>query len=127
MVDEHSAWSHRHHPVTCSLGAWDLSLGKWVPVLYLVVGFPEDLVVHRMQEGASALCPQWGRWRPQSCQYFVSRIGLTGGMSSSQTHLGRPPEPAPLACEPWTGRRCAASVSAPCAGGVCASAAAVGL
>lgn len=52
--------------------------------------------------------------------------GLTGGVSPSQTQPRRRPEPAPRACGPRTGRRRAASASAPCAGGACAPAAAAG-
>lgn len=70
--------------------------------------------------------PQGRRW-PRSPQHFEASDRLTGGISSSQTCPGQRPKPAPHVCELWTGRRRAASVSAPCAGGACVPAAAAGL
>uniref|UniRef100_A0A452VL93 SIVA1 apoptosis inducing factor n=1 Tax=Ursus maritimus TaxID=29073 RepID=A0A452VL93_URSMA len=64
--------------------------------------------------------------RSQAQAAEADRQELVPG-SEELTRPGQRPEPAPRVCEHWTGRRCVASVSVPCAGGACTSAAAVGL
>lgn len=98
-----TAWSHR------------------ATLLPLLVGCPED--PGRPGAGGSA-SPRWGGAGPTASALHVP-ARLTGGVSPSQTHPEWRPEPAPRACESWTGRQRVASANAPCAGGVCAPAVAV--
>lgn len=108
--------------------------GSWAPRVSLVSKGLCAALSGRLSRGpsgrgvsgvGSALPPRAGE-AAHSLQYLRSPVGLTGCVSSSQTCLGPGPEPAPRACVRWTGRRCAASVSVPCAGAVCACAAAAG-